>query len=105
MDGKWAADQQTDWLQIKMIQGVFAVKMILQQINLTNQLACQSTVPTNKQRQRRIWAELNKYKNGQANTYAGTNVHMNIAVSDIKLKPSLKVGFVALIWQWRTLPS
>ena len=41
LDGKGEADQQTPWT-------AWAVKMIWQQISLTNQLTHQSTTPTNK---------------------------------------------------------
>ena len=70
--------------QINSLSGLLAVKMIRQQISLTNRLTHQSTTLINKQRQWRTRAEHRRLKSGPQHM-RGTNIHKNIPVPVTKL--------------------
>ena len=74
--------------------GLLAVKMIRQQISLTNRLTHQSTTLTNERRQCRTRPEHCRFKSGLL-LMRGINIHKNIAVSVTKLMLGLLVGFIS----------
>ena len=84
-----AGDQQIDRLP-----GLLAVKMICQQISLSNRLTHQSPTRTDQGRQWRTRAEHNRLKNGPP-VMSWLDVHENIDVSDTKLMLSLQVRFIS----------
>ena len=79
--------------QIDSLPGLLAVKLIRQQISLTNRLTHQSSTLTNERKQRRTRAEHRRLKSGPA-PMRGLDIHKNIPVSDTKLTLSLPVGFI-----------
>ena len=80
--------------QINSLPGLLAVKMIRQQISLTNRLTHQSTTLTNERRQWRTRADHGRLKSGPSLT-RGLNVHKNIPVSITKLTLGLRVGIIS----------
>ena len=83
----------SEW-QINSFPGLHAVKMIRQQMSLTNRLTYQSTTLTNKRRQCRTRAEDHRLKSGLPLT-RGLDIHKNPPVSVTKLTLSLRVGFIS----------
>ena len=76
--------------QINSLPGILAVKMIRQQISLTNRLTHQSINLTNKRRQWRTRTEQRLPP-----LMRGLDIHRNIQVSDTNLTLGLLVGFIS----------
>ena len=84
-----ASDQQ-----INRLPGLLAVKMIWQQISLSNRLTRQSPTRSDQGRQRRTRDEHSGLKSLPP-LMRGLDVHENIDVSDTKLMLGLRVCFIS----------
>ena len=80
--------------QINSLFGLLAVKIIRQQISLTNKLTHQSTTSINKLRKWRTRAEHRRLKSGPP-LIRGLDIHKNSPVSVTKLTLGLWVGFIS----------
>ena len=81
----------SEW--INSLPGLLAVKMIRQQINLTNRLTHQSTTFSNGWRQWRTRAKHRRLQSGPP-LIRGMNIQTNISISVTKLMPGHRLCFI-----------